>query len=318
MQYLTDDQIDFMGAVGDRSRFELLAKQIAIPRVAGTEGSEKVKTIIKIHFADLGWSVESNTFRGAPPHPHEARTFENIIASFNKHSPRKLILACHHDSKWDANGEFIGATDSALPCAMLMEMASSLTDYLKNSPSDDVSLQMIFFDGEEAFVDWTETDSLYGARHLAEKWEKESHISGAQNRNVLHGIDLLVLLDILGHKDVEILPIFTETHPYFRRLTEIEHDLLRFGHIRKRKGRKYFQERRPLGFNAIDDDHRPFLDRGVPVVHICPVRFPPFWHTKRDNLKIVDFEASEEIVKVLRIFVCEYLSCVIDEAKLEL
>ena len=35
---------------------------------------------------------------------------------------------------------------------------------------DDVSLQLVFFDGEEAFVEWTATDSIYGARHLAEKW----------------------------------------------------------------------------------------------------------------------------------------------------
>jgi len=28
----------------------------------------------------------------------------------------------------------------------------------------DTTLQLVFFDGEEAFVDWTETDSIYGAR----------------------------------------------------------------------------------------------------------------------------------------------------------
>jgi len=27
----------------------------------------------------------------------------------------------------------------------------------------------VFFDGEEAFVTWTNTDSLYGARHLAKQ-----------------------------------------------------------------------------------------------------------------------------------------------------
>jgi len=27
----------------------------------------------------------------------------------------------------------------------------------------------VFFDGEEAFVHWTATDSLYGSRHLADK-----------------------------------------------------------------------------------------------------------------------------------------------------
>ena len=42
----------------------------------------------------------------------------------------------------------------------------------------DTSLQLIFFDGEEAFVDWTETDSLYGARHLAELMERTSVRNG--------------------------------------------------------------------------------------------------------------------------------------------
>lgn len=30
----------------------------------------------------------------------------------------------------------------------------------------DMTLQLIFFDGEEAFVQWTDTDSIYGARYL--------------------------------------------------------------------------------------------------------------------------------------------------------
>lgn len=34
-------------------------------------------------------------------------------------------------------------------------------------------MQIVFFDGEEAFVDWTKTDSLYGSRHLAKRWEDE-------------------------------------------------------------------------------------------------------------------------------------------------
>ena len=28
------------------------------------------------------------------------------------------------------------------------------------------TLQLIFFDGEEAFKDWTDTDSIYGARYV--------------------------------------------------------------------------------------------------------------------------------------------------------
>ncbi len=28
----------------------------------------------------------------------------------------------------------------------------------------DITLQLVFFDGEEAFKDWTSTDSIYGSR----------------------------------------------------------------------------------------------------------------------------------------------------------
>jgi len=42
----------------------------------------------------------------------------------------------------------------------------------------DTSLQLIFFDGEEALVDWTDTDSLYGARHLAAQMDKTSLKNG--------------------------------------------------------------------------------------------------------------------------------------------
>lgn len=34
----------------------------------------------------------------------------------------------------------------------------------------DLTLQLIFFDGEEAFKQWTPSDSLYGSTHLASKW----------------------------------------------------------------------------------------------------------------------------------------------------
>lgn len=43
----------------------------------------------------------------------------------------------------------------------------------------DVTLQMVFFDGEEAFVKWSQTDSLYGARHLAEQWSNTHHPKGS-------------------------------------------------------------------------------------------------------------------------------------------
>lgn len=39
----------------------------------------------------------------------------------------------------------------------------------------NLGLMLIFFDGEEAFYNWTDDDSLYGSRHLAQKWESTKY-----------------------------------------------------------------------------------------------------------------------------------------------
>ena len=56
------------------------------------------------------------------------------------------------------------------------------------SSSPDLTLQLLFFDGEEAMFQWTATDSLYGSRHLAQQMESTPHPAGADDTNLLHGI----------------------------------------------------------------------------------------------------------------------------------
>ncbi|NXY40074.1 QPCT cyclotransferase, partial [Pomatorhinus ruficollis] len=56
-------------------------------------------------------------------------------------------------------------------CALLLEVAAALDTHLRERGEQGpaVTLQLLFLDGEEAFGDWSVTDSLYGARHLAAK-----------------------------------------------------------------------------------------------------------------------------------------------------
>jgi hypothetical protein len=44
------------------------------------------------------------------------------------------------------------------------------TDGFDEQEAGETTIQIVFFDGEEAFKQWTDTDSTYGARHLAQKW----------------------------------------------------------------------------------------------------------------------------------------------------
>lgn len=76
---------------------------------------------------------------------------------------------------------FVGATDSAVPCAIMMNIASSLKNEFEHVQNTDLSIQYIFFDGEEAFVEWNSKDSIYGARHLAKKWEEENELQKIVN-----------------------------------------------------------------------------------------------------------------------------------------
>lgn len=83
-----------------------------------------------------GWTVVLDPF--VSPTPHGKVTFTNIIATLDPTAPRRLLLACHYDSKVlppDPRAPekvFLGASDSAVPCAMILELATALDTQLKS------------------------------------------------------------------------------------------------------------------------------------------------------------------------------------------
>lgn len=161
---------------------ELLAP-LLIPRVPGTPGQAKAQEHITTFFQrwlpmwNLIWQNSTST---TPATGDKQIPFNNMI--FRRTPPwtkpgqsSLLTLVAHYDSKITPKG-FIGAIDSAAPCAVLMFVARAIDRYLTQmyqemsiageggTPAEDMGVQVIFLDGEEAFVSWTDTDSLYGAR----------------------------------------------------------------------------------------------------------------------------------------------------------
>ena len=81
------------------------------------------KHLIKF-FQDLGWEVtldefDKDTVIGM-------KRFTNIIATANPNATKFVLLTAHYDSKIMKGNEFLAATDSAVPCAMIMSIAKSL------------------------------------------------------------------------------------------------------------------------------------------------------------------------------------------------
>lgn len=209
-----------------------ILEPLLIPRVSGTENNKKVQKFIISTFHDLGWSVEQDHFNDTTPHGSIA--FTNIIVTKDPKAQRKIVLAAHFDSKYFKDFEFIGATDSAAPCAILINLAKSLNTLLDQRMAVGLdsltTLQIIFFDGEEAFVEWTDTDSIYGARHLARKWEETMFTIYETNNQVksitaLNQIDALILLDLLGTKEAIIWNSQPATQWLWDRLARIHERL---------------------------------------------------------------------------------------------
>ena len=63
--------------------------------------------------------------------------FTNIIATLYPEADHVIALSAHYDSKFmePKNGKyFLGATDSAVPCAMLLDIAKVLSEKARNHP----------------------------------------------------------------------------------------------------------------------------------------------------------------------------------------
>ena len=87
----------------------------------------------------------------------------------------------------------------------------------------DVSLQLIFTDGEEAFRTWTSTDSIYGARELAREMNIADGLLSVNGKTGIQALEAFVLLDLIGSTDPH--PSFHDKHSdttnLFQRLVKI-------------------------------------------------------------------------------------------------
>ena len=66
-------------------------------------------------------------------------------------------------------------------------------------------MQFLFFDGEEAFVDWTATDSIYGSRNYAKVLKNKI------GNQAFDSIDLFVLLDLIGGDNSNFMNFFPDS-----------------------------------------------------------------------------------------------------------
>ncbi|CAM5173260.1 unnamed protein product, partial [Eretmochelys imbricata] len=129
----------------------------------------------------------------------------------------------------------------------------------------EVTLQLLFLDGEDAFREWSERDSLYGL-----SMAKAHHQPGTSQ---LQAMSLFVLLDLLGARHPTIQNHFPFTASWFDRLVGIKKRLHQLGLLQSHPREQTYVQREPV-YGPVEEDHVPFLRKGVPVLHLIATPFP--------------------------------------------
>uniref|UniRef100_A0A4W5M475 Glutaminyl-peptide cyclotransferase n=1 Tax=Hucho hucho TaxID=62062 RepID=A0A4W5M475_9TELE len=305
-----------VGQVNSGRLWYSLLRPILVERLPGTRGSRRVREVrnsTDSKFLSAGWSLEVDSFNSATP--KGLITFSNLLAVLDPSAPRRLLLACHYDSKAMLPASktpdgplrrFLGASDAAVPCAMILELVTALDVHLKvlKQQKSQVTLQLVFFDGNEAFDQPSPSDSLYGSRYLADQMSRTPHPPGAEHTTLLHALDLFVLLDLIGAPDPMFVNHFDNTVRWFDEL--IYRRLHKLGLLSSHP-REVSYFRKDINLGPVEDDHVPFLQQGVPVLHMITTPFPSFMHTLEDTAEHIHSQTIENLTKVLVVFLAEYI-----------
>jgi Zn-dependent M28 family amino/carboxypeptidase len=230
-------------------------------RPLGSPGHKNAEAYIHAHLK--GDKVEDDFF--TQPTPQGDLPVRNIVAKYPGNKPGIVVFASHYETNIWLPKSYVGANDSGSSTGLLLEFASLLRERVKNGSMDGYSVWLVFDDGEEAMQrDWSD-DSLYGTKHLAQKWQQDG---------TAKQIKALLLADMIGDAELNIEQD-ANSSPRLQQiaLSAAEH----YGY------QSHFYRRQ----TAISDDHIPFKDAGIPVMDFIDLEYGysnSFWHTPEDTL----------------------------------
>jgi glutaminyl-peptide cyclotransferase len=249
------------------------------PHPAGSDAIEKARDYIEQQLRHSGWQVTRQAFTDDTPRGKVH--FVNLIARFggdaNPASP-SLLLCSHYDTKLFDTIRFVGANDGGSSTGLLLELGRALGQH----PSLARKVELAFFDGEEAYENFSATDGLYGSRYFARQ------LQGERAKQFRGGI----LFDMVGDSSLGItLPPDSPS--------AMAHDI--FAAAEALKLRKYFSY---LDRDLIDD-HAPLNAIGIPTIDIIDFDYPS-WHTADDTMDKISAQSLQTVGSVALYYLVEF------------
>jgi Zn-dependent M28 family amino/carboxypeptidase len=253
-------QTHFSGA----KALEYARQFVAIgPRWPTSAGHAKAEAFLREHFKHD--ALEEDAFTAATP--IGAVGMRNFIVRFAGKKDGVIVLATHYETNYPLkNINFVGANDGGSTTGLLLAIADQLRAKTAGGKKlDGYSVWLLFDDGEEAIQSWTDSDSLYGTRHLAAKWARDG---------TLAKIKAFILADMIGYKELEIQ---RESQSTAWLVEVVRQAAKKFGYEKY-----FFKQEIP-----VSDDHLPFVQRGVPSIDIIDINYGPnqsYHHTDKDTM----------------------------------
>jgi len=248
------------------------------PRPSGSKAIEKSRDYLEDQLRRAGWQVTRQAF--SDDTPRGKIQFVNLIAQFSgekKAASPSFLLCSHYDTKMFDAIRFVGANDGGSSTGLLLELARVIGQH----PNLARKVELVFFDGEEAFVQFSEADGLYGSRYFA----KQLQSGGAKQFRA--GI----LFDMVGDRSLDItLP--ADSPP------EMARDI--FAAAEALKSRSYFT----YLDRGMTDDHTPLNAIGIPMIDIIDFDFP-WWHTADDTIDKISAQSLQMVGSVALYYLSE-------------
>jgi hypothetical protein len=258
---------------GDRAFAEVRTQVQCGPRPAGSPELEKAREHIRHALRRDGWEVDDQRFTGATP--RGAIPMVNIVA---RHAgpaggpalatTQHAIVCSHYDTKRFTTIKFVGANDGASSTGALLEMARVLA----MDPALAAKIELVFFDGEEAVAQFSDTDGLYGSRQYARRLREQNRAGQFK---------FGILWDMIGDKDLTITCPPDSPQPLTEQLFAAADAL----GLRTHFG--YYDR-------SVMDDHVPLNDVRIPTVDLIDFDYLP-WHTADDTLDKLDPESLRKV-----------------------
>ncbi|HIJ72768.1 MAG TPA: M28 family peptidase [Candidatus Hydrogenedentes bacterium] len=247
------------------------------PRPSGSEALDQLREFVKTELTKAGLNVWEHRFEAETP--IGVLPMVNVVAKTEGTKPGVIILGNHYETKHFPEFTFVGANDGGSTTAWMLEMARAV-----GPKREGRSVWLCFFDGEEAFKEWSATDSLYGSRAFVAHLKESGRFSE---------IRAMINVDMIG-----------DCYLGITRDTDAPEWL----------NQRIWRNARALGYGShflrasrsIEDDHVPFRTAGIPAIDIIDfcyganrLEHEQNWHTANDTLERVCAESLQVVGDVI-------------------